>query len=205
MDIKLPDQPFACLINNEIEFKKFLSKLDDMGYKWRSGKNALHYTYFKRMPIIIYVDDDKISYSHEYGGHSWKYGDLIENIFANDNKIKKLDIDPFNEENWGYIQEKLTIDFKDVFIPISSKEEHNFLMYYLFNNTKCVWANGRVPLDEFFWDNYPNIYINNDLKMYRTRTNNRNSRIINIKEKFKRVKNKEVDPFGEENWGYEII
>lgn len=147
-------------------------------------------------------------------GYCWyvHFDDLYKCDTKIKNKLKNLEIDPFEEEDWGHVQENLKlIDFKNSYIRTKNIEEWNFLMNYLENNTKCIWADKSRPTKLSFFEMYPDIFIDSNFIMRRTRDNIvlylkfKTITIDTIKEKIgkKKLKNIDIDPFEEEDWGFD--
>jgi hypothetical protein len=96
-------------IDDENMYDRALMKLDSMGFLWKSGNNAMKkcVSYRNEMALIIYFKEKRFAVMEQ-----WIVDRTYEIIppekFFNKkiNKIKNLEADPFDEENWGYVQEK---------------------------------------------------------------------------------------------------
>lgn len=152
------------------------------------------------------------------------------NFFLNESlhkyeKCKKIiskEIDPFDEEHCGYIQEQirhtfpLSINHNEVYsIRIRNKTEYDTLMNLL-EEYKYIWRDNSLPTS-IPWD--PNIaYVtliyghiscdwDKNLKEHDRHIQPRRTFIDDVRDVEgiilpEKIRNIKVDPFNEEDWGY---
>ena len=133
-------------------------------------------------------------------------------------KIKRPDIDPYDEEDWGYVQESINPEsrFKEMSaILFNNKSEHDSLMIEL-EKDGYVWADGKqtppTQKNHFFDYNNRVIYLKKNgiiscsrLSFYEENDEFKNKYTLikyNIDKKYKKITHPDIDPFDEEDWGY---
>ena len=142
-----------------------------------------------------------------------KYGgiDIREflKIVPSFKKIKNSDVDPFEEEEWGYVKENINFD-KQLAIIVDNEKEYEKLIDYLYSLGYHYFAErmGYININDGI---KPIVYAEKNKRITRSSLEYYNdfeknnyplytfSEIMKVNKKI----NPEVDPFGEEYWGYE--
>jgi len=111
--LKLPQ--FCIRIHNENEYIILMIELEKKGYKWLSEKNPTDIGWTRYIEIIWINNIKKIltysSFMFYFSDFKFEKIKLLEfeDVEIDKNhkikKIKNLDLDPYCEEDWGYVQE----------------------------------------------------------------------------------------------------
>ena len=112
------DEDIAIYVKNKREYDDLMKRLEMDGFLWSSGSKptaGLGYSKLKEVLVLNLTKRGEIKYSnleHYEKNFKYKYKDrnykLINYEEISDKKykkLKKLEIDPFEEEEWGYVQE----------------------------------------------------------------------------------------------------
>ena len=188
-----------------------MSALSELGYRWRSGSLISVDNWDSLYTIIcIYFDKKYITKGTYFYFSRYDFSDLCGIVKK---KIRKPEEDPFDEENWGYIQESLkNINIlkrvkKRTCVLIENSKDHNEFMRVL-EDFGYLWGSDFRPTTDSFRFDYPIIVLYPNMKIYKSNVKHEEmeeSIIYNFSDFFrnrKKIENPEVDPFGEENWGY---
>jgi hypothetical protein len=157
------------------------------------------------------------------GDYGITYEDFMKltNDFQNLKRIKNPEVDPLGEEDWGWeegITESSFINLsKDEFvIIITNKNIFEEVMKKLHKLGYTWWGSNKSILDKKYDHDYEVLWLAGQLISYSDMdyfNNHRNSVVnltdeefIKIKDKkLKKLQNKELDPYGEDDWGFEEI
>jgi len=218
------DYELAIFVKSEKSYNELMKKLDEQEYLWNGSD--------RKRPIRIPYDGQQViylTYEHKllHGsiwGYDKYYKNTIPNIYSNEyvslpnkklKKIQNLEIDPYGEEDWGYEEikesKKLKYNIGDKVIVdigfgnwagvifnrcLDDLDDFNSLSYCIkFEDKHDGTHQGRYELAE-----YPN-KIDPEGKCYWVRKSN----IKLLNKKLKKIERPDIDPFGEEDWGYEKI
>jgi len=213
-------------VNNGKEYSTLMGILEELGYSWGYRvTNPIDLPYNNKYNLIfvnnkshtiyrydLYPDSEggnrrrrkRFSYTKVYNFSDFKNIKIRK-------KIKNLDVDTFEEEDWGYIQENMSDkNKKDIKKAIKI---NNRILYYI---KKYDWDDEMKELVGETFIKYT--YIKNKIfckdlkinayKIYQIIDEYHVERFIPIDcvdiLDLKRIKNDELDPFDEENWGWEM-
>lgn len=213
------DEDDAFFIANKLHsigytFYRF-NDIRELSRRWDSFVPAEDYDFVNgRSSSVSFNDNKKIS-SEEIIN---MIGDVEKSRFV---KIKRLDIDPYDEENWGWKEIKENSKFK---LPIGTHViVKNWYGIERFRNKIGIVIGYHKSYDDCFLVKFDEIfYPNSVLRLYQHSGGNsmedptKRSRYFNkaeiepidkdmveeIKRKIeeRRLKMLDVDPYGEENW-----
>jgi len=237
-----PDDPLgvkkcAILYSNENDAVDTFKILERYNYKIYSGNlNANGKINIDKIKMlskewecIIYSDNNdsfsfalKAHYTFQYLDHI-TVRELLKRSMNIDKykKIKNTDLDPYDEENWGWEidesnEEKIKLkDLRNVIIRIHSRLNYDILMKKM-RELGIRWSGGELCGEEDpYFDNYPDFCIRINEKgevnycgfnEYVSMGALKNNKFINdydIIGNIKRIENPDVDPYGEDDWGWE--
>lgn len=211
----LPEK-FSVRVHDEYQFDLLMNFFKTNQVVWNSGNIADEITFKSSFNYITYNYNGKkrLAYSTTKLGEEISLKDIIsiKNLIP---KKKNKEVDPFEEEDWGYKVQESIENFDDMTKYV-----------YQFNNIEeCrIVANGLIDLGYSIF-NYDKIMTDDDLERYNCFTWGRPFRrfsrgviyhldqVITFEEfskmflsgkKISRITNTEVDPFEEEDWGYRV-
>ena len=214
-------------INNEFEFRTALEFFYLQDYRWPGGVIELDDRYDNDKYIIVEPKKVIISPTSEDDYRmkdkkiiSFKNFMKIVEKMSKKRRVYKPDIDPWNEENWGWeeIKESNKIDnLKNFYIPFNTKEEMIAIAKKLHEMGYVVCNYGDAVRGYGFENVFHKIYAFSKIHDFFARTNMQDS-TINYKTKLdfedfmkidiykrKRITNPDIDPWSEEDWGWEEI
>lgn len=204
---------FIVKIKNEDDYYFLMDLLEELGFIWANNIQPRQVPYEEFYKIFYMVDGDIYRGHSDIGKNSWPFNiypdiptydniqDFERDFEKNIKKIKRkfnLDDDPWGEENWGVVREKLEYDTKFVIgqeVKIRDESRFRKQAYCEGGDGNGIIVNITGPDD--------NIELN-----YIVRWNNGNHNSYGLKDlldknkiKIKRF-NLDDDPWGEENWGF---
>jgi hypothetical protein len=134
-------------------------------------------------------------------------------------RIKNLDvIDPYNEEIWDEMDEssEFNFEFEKTIIIIRSQSEYDELMV-LMEFLGFMWYKTKPTMKNYF-NEYPtfSIVIDNNMMRYGDLSYFKRDQVYKLYDyveakdllkmkKMRKIKNSEIDPFDEDDWGYEHV
>ena len=139
-------------------------------------------------------------------------------INKNLKKIKNPN-DPYGEEDWGWEEIKESNEYipsGDFAVLVRNEKEWNDIMRKL-EDWGCKWTNGNTPTSKFYEKIIEVIWVektkysenpmisHSDLKYYKTHSRYAGPIIDITNKKYKKIEQPDVDPYGEEDWGWEEI
>jgi len=196
--------------------------------------NNIDSIYGNRIGVITDFRLNRTQYKVDFEGYTsgnWYYREQLikvketRNKKLRDLKLKYKDIDPYGEEDW----ENESVEFKEYYkflkdyvISYENKEECFTIAHNLekFGFTVCDYNDNEI--DEWCCFSRGNRYDFsmacrkwNDIKSSKEQAMkyDRNKKhidcnefcnLINISSKWKKIQNIELDPYGEEDWGWEM-
>lgn len=203
-------------IDSEEEYNILMEYLEKIGILWKSGDVPKSIKYNKNS---IRIRDGRLTRAaYEYYLDNLDGAKIVnvEDVLKG-KKFKKIEHpdDPFGEEDWGYVQESLdSSQLVDNCIVINNETEYNIVMDY-FDKIGLKWLSGSAPKYRNFKQVscirntpfYIIVKLDNNHIRFGTSENPKGNifthdMLFNFK--FKKIENPEIDPFGEEDWGYEI-
>ena len=173
--------------------------------RWTNKKSFLYDSYYYQNVLNICGREDS-------------YGGLIGN--ENIDKIefyynrKYSELDPYGEEDWENENKIYENFFDNSFdILIENLSDYNLIMQKL-EDRGYIWQNNKLPTSLCYFNGRPNYILHASTNKILTYYNNPLSIdvILTVDEflkienkKFRKIENPEIDPYGEEDWGYEEI
>lgn len=239
---------FFIKVDTQEDYWELMRKLEELGYNWGSKNkpptSENYFNSYKDLGIYLHnINGERLMLNYsslryfdsqrdgEYSEHIFfKYKDFDKYIGKKYKKIERPEIDPMNEEDWGFEEIKESnddefVDISNLIINVHNQDEYWELIEKL-QKFGYKWSNssmkdniykralqeimpGRVCL--FLNPNFTISYGSiNFYSYYKDRYKNRI--LIDYKDfdkytnkKYKKIKNPEIDPFNEEEWGFEEI
>ena len=175
----------------------FLGITADEYSKIRSNGIVIEILFYDNRLYIEWENEDSSSYPVKY----------VEKIDYK--KRRNPNIDPFNEENWGYVQEKK----EDIYILVTPKfyeycDRYKWSMRSFVGKVFKVEGESNFKnMDVYMLDKYDKNNWNQTVEFshygsYAIPCDCAEIVNPNSIKKIKKLEKPEIDPFGEENWGY---
>lgn len=212
---------FCIRIHNELDYDKLMIKLEKEGeYKWADHNYPTIVSYMNNRDVI-WIENKIISRSSLSFYNDRPIHPLIEvDDYLSGVKRKRIEnpeLDPYGEEDWGYeIQENKNYLYKDLAIYIKTQSEYDLISKKL-EELGYNWGNRHIlPTDKNYFSNYKNfvLHLNPDnslsygnLEFYQKAYPELEiiDAVNYLGDKIgKKIERTDIDPYGEEDWGYEI-
>jgi DNA polymerase III epsilon subunit-like protein len=218
-------QKKAIMYNNREEMIKVVMKLHELGQltyksleKYERSKKLLRFFYFYPTDRA-FVRSENEQILKYFGLEPMSFDEFMK---LGNVKYKRIEsdttVDPYDEEEWGWdiIKESLNANNKIIIHDIKTQEMYSELMKYL-EILGATWGTGKLPTENNFYGKYNDLAIcikDNELgyaytQYFRSVKDYNDYEFIKAEEilkykKFKKIEgNPEVDPYGEEEWGWE--
>jgi len=190
--------------NSRSKYKLALSHLENNGYLWRSGHKPTEFVYWGGRNEGLRINHDTKIITASRRGMGKIFSDMNDLINSKIKRKQNLKDDPWDEENWGWEEIKENNEFNTKFsegdrVRIRDDSSFKFQAYELGGNglgyIKSIANSDYNGLNyRVEWDNgHYNAYGVNDLE------------IFNDEKKMKKIRKPDIDPWQEEDWGWEEI
>ena len=216
-------------IDTHEEYWEAMEFLEKLGYYWGISEPPRSHDYFNEYENFCICTNtgnrlgygrwgffSNDSYYFNYEKFNWK--DIISGKIKNYKRIDRPDLDPYNEEDWGYEELKESLEsleslesmefFSGYAIRVDTQEEYWDLMKNL-EKFGYTWT-GDPPTSRDYFNKYEDLCIFLEHDKYLSYSDYKwflreGHKIVNYKEiankKYKRIENPE-DIYGEDDWGY---
>jgi len=201
-----PDE-FCVKFSDPISYKNFLAFLEDEGFLWGGSlgrPTSLNYWYEDCIFKFVGVEKSK----------KYVWNNEMDTIVTFDDNIKKrklnLENDPWGEEDWGYVEERMINENKEEYIIGDVVKLGGEVDSYKLENItgtihRIIERCGGIHINSDIHGNIKGFYTGlayfiKEIDWWVSPYN-----IIGPKTDIKRKHNLEDDPWGEENWGWEEI
>jgi len=196
-------------LKTQEEYDSAMSKLDELGYFWGEKTKASGINYwpsYKNDFALIFMGNKYLAYAtipwckNHDSFRNYKYikiEDLLKIKIKKYKKVNNLELDPYGEDDWGYEEIK-----ESVLIGLTVRMRDDSV----YKNQAYVRGGDGVGKIIQFKE-----YADDDVVYtYRIRWNNGEENFyrkcdVILEDKIKKVERPDIDPYGEDDWGYEMV